>query len=417
VALSDAWRGLRIGVGLGQTEIRAVALHNDTEVWRDAQPVDAHSVDVALRALLDRAPAHRRRSLICAVGPHAAQLRRIDGVPRLDNARLMRSLISNNAAQYFTTCDGELITGSARWIAQEQAWIGAIHASVVADVANACHRAGLRLEGLLPVAACLRVPDDSDRLTWSDGQAAVELTYEAGVLIQARRVNFATVEGHTTSREGLLVGEALGFADALGAARFDARDPLLIHPHSTRQVRPVPRWRLTLAVSMAVAMILAALVAPGLHAVIQAMGYRVELASLREQRVTALSEERELAKARDGLQALSSFTTDAHSATLLLSELTALLPGDASLLSIRTDSTGGTILLLVAQSQKALAALDSLNGATGAEMVGAVTPEIAQGLKRERVTLRFRWAQDPDQQATVQAQQPHAETREATRVH
>jgi hypothetical protein len=422
--MRGAFPELIVGLGISTMSLRAVCVHAGRVTWaREIALDDELSIEEALDELLGSVPRQplTRVRVVAAVGPARSQLRHLRGLPPVESVTLLSALVRQDPTRFFLQNGVPVMTTDAEMLDDGTAWAGAIEKPVVDVIVNACRRQRWRAPLITPTAAVLPGVIDDERIEWLDGDVALMLTHENAELRDCRRearVTHDRADGMPLARllpaTPPFAGDAVRFADAIGAAMLGARSPLVHRSSSPGTSVVVPAWRFMLAAMCAIVAVTFAVAAPGVAAAREATRTRAELASIGTASAAAMSVERQLAGSVLLLAELSRFDRSSRSMTMTLASITRAVRPPTMLLSIHADSAGGT---LVALTPRAMTLLDMLAHApelSAPTIVGPVlpAPAVAQGPpsavapmagtpnanastsneRMEQVTVRFTWA-------------------------
>jgi hypothetical protein len=119
------------------------------------------------------------------------------------------------------------------------------------------------------------------------------------------------------------------------------------------------------------------------------------LAALGPTRRQVVADESDLARVSGALGEVAAFGSGRRSMTLLLADLAQALPIGSALVSVSTDSAGGTLVALAPRAALLIDKLEHVPAFGTLTIVGPVTREVAAAAEVERVTLRFRWTDAP----------------------
>lgn len=402
---------LRIGLGVSEDMVRAVAVRDGRVIWGAESSVESQPIDVAVAELLRAAPLRRwsRPRIVAAVGPARSQLRRISGLPRVTDPKALAQMIGESVGRFFLRNGVPLVTTGVRREGRNDGWSAAIEQPVVASLDSGCRARGLRLSAVVPTMAVLQHALEGESLLWRDGEVYARLTLVGNRLSALRRVN--TIAGDTDVGGGdpprsvaplnALGTESWRFADAYGAAVTSTTDDLAHRPARAPRARPVPAWRLWLAGAAFVLALAAALLVPTLVRRRASARATAELSRLAKQRGAAVAAESDLAHLSAALDEVAAFERDRRSTTRFLGAVAHALPAGAALVTLRTDSTGGLLVALTPRAALLIGKLEDVPNLSTPTIVGPVTREVAGGAEVERVTIRFRWADLPVSQPTA----------------
>lgn len=419
-ALGAGFSGERVGLAVEPDRLRAVSVRRGRIVWAiegDIEP--GEPIERALASLMESVPRPRawpRPAVVAALSPTLVQTRLAEGLPALDDARLLGRVVQESTARFFLRNGVPLITASARAESSGQAWTAAYDPPTIRALDDACRAVGMHLLAVVPSVAILHRAFLDDTVEWNDGQTRAIVSFHSGRMSRVTRMPGRLREpsrssngahAHIVESSRSLPSpatvpalEALGtdawrFADAYAAAVTPPDEPLGIRTRAgggqALDERALPSWRLPVAIAVWVLALSAALLAPAFAARNAARQATTRLATLAVQRQSAVRAEQELARVSAALAEIAAFDAGRRSSLTLLREITKALPEDAALAAFRTDSFGGTIVALARRGAAIPAALEGVAGIESLELLGPVTKE-AQGAREvERVTVRFRF--------------------------
>lgn len=413
----------RLGLGVSCDAVRGVLLSGKEVVWSHEvrfDPCEGHASvpPEALDALLAAVPSPRwvRPVVIAAIGPSMSQTRRLPGLPRLD-APLLSAIVREAPSRFFLRNGVPLVTGTVDGD-ESVTWGVAFDESVVRCIDDACRRRGLRLTAVLPSMHVLpRSTEPSPgemAIRWRDGASGADATYVAGRLTSLRRFEISAAEqasGATALSPGAVRPCGAGelewrFADAFGAAESYGDSRLAFRPGEKAGARPpVSNRRLMVAGVLCALGLIVAITASGLAAKAASTRALARIAHLSPDQRQALLDERELRASADTLRQLSEFARSRRSMSLSLASIAQALPEETSLLSLRLDTAGGTLVASAPRGSAFLEELSQVPELVEPTIVGPITPELsvpAFGIPsppagpprstRERATVRFRWS-------------------------
>jgi hypothetical protein len=267
---------------------------------------------------------------------------------------------------------------------------------MIEELAAVCRARNLYLDMLVPALAALPYASTATIIRWTEGDSNLEARYAStGQLESVRRLPLTDVEparlldvsGTADEKESLDTNPEL-WASALGAARIPRSEALAIRPTNSE---PVPRWRLGIAVTVLGIAITLAAARPMVAQHRAAQSAEAELRRLARERATAIVTDRELAITTRTLAEIAAFASSRRSVTLFLGKLTEALRDGVSLVSLRLDDSGGSLVALAPRAVDVVSQLGDVPDLVEPAIVGAVTPEAMNGERLERVTVRFRW--------------------------
>lgn len=341
----------RIGISIAPDVMRAVVVRGTGIVWSAEAPVrDPHALPTAIAALVASVPRTRwrRRDVTGALGPCAAQLKRISGLPANANDRALSDAVRLSASRFFLTNGSPLLTSSI--VRREgELWCAAAGEDVVTALADACRATRIPFRGCVPAAAAT-----------------------AGV---------TTVLGPDEAR----------FAEAYAAAVGGARSPFLIDPDAATRTKR-SRTRLGALLAACAGFVLSGtLLGPGVRAVVRERDARARLHSLSAQSAAPLAAMREFSAAAEVVRRVDTFASSRRSTVTLLGSLSQVLPESTAIISFHVDSVGGTLVALTPVGNTILPDISRATGVVSAEITGAVTRETVAGVPVQRVVTTFRF--------------------------
>lgn len=391
---------VRIGIGVAEGAIRAVAVRQGRVVWK-AELSSREPLELVVGELLAnmRLRLWTRPTVIAAVGPAHAQLRKLTGLPPVSDRAALAQVVAESAGRFFLRNGVPLVTSGVRREGASEGWSAALEQPVVAALETACRACRLRLMAVYPTMAVLPSVLRGDSLSWRDGEIQAQVECEGGRLRSARRAyaiaNERCVEVEPAAPVAAL--SALGadgwrFADAYGAAIASASDPLAHRPARSSRGVSTPRWRFYLAGAVLVASIGALAGVPALLDERSATRDARALAQLAKRRSAAMSAESDLMRVSSALNEVAAFNLDRRSMSLFIRDISRLMPVGSAIVALHADSVGGTLVALAPRAAVLIAKLEDIPGLSAPTIVGPVTREVAAGAEVERVTLRFRWS-------------------------
>lgn len=388
-----------VGLALGFDSARAVAVRGGKIIWVGETVLDApESMARGIADLLSGVPRGSvgRPRVSAVIGPAFAQTRIIGGLPPLEDTRLLSRIVREGTSRFFLKNGTPLLTGLVQGIEPGRVWASAFDGPVVDAVLEGCAAARCHVVGVAPTVAVLGVALKGDCILWTDGPVGAEIELAHGKLVAVRRTAGSFIESPAELQpceELAILGDgAWRFADAYGAAVCASNPPLAIRPgRAGGDPTAAPRWRITLAGSVAGLAIIAALVGPGWMALRTAREAQARLGELAEVRNAAAIAEDQLRRFSLVLDEVAAFDEGRRSITLLLAEISSALPKGNALVTFRVDSTGGTVIALALEPASVMAAVESVPGIASPQIIGPVTRELVGDRELERMTIRFLW--------------------------
>jgi hypothetical protein len=345
-----------------------------------------------------------RPAVAAAIGPAAAQTRRLSQLPPTSDARMLSALVRESAGRFFLKNGIPLVTTHARAVGVGEAWVAAFEEPVVTAVELACRRRKVRLTAVFPAVVVIAHALDGASIQWRDGDVLAEAAYDDdGQLSTTRRLPLAALGGAASDGahappvpELARLGEdAWRFADAFGAALAPMSEPIAYRVGAGSARAAVPRRRLVVAALACALAIATALLTPGVVATRTASRAARRLTELSEERRAAAATDRALLETTSALSAIAALDRDRRSITLFLASMTRALPATTTLTSLRVDSVGGELVAHAPRGAAVVTQLEALPEIAGSALVGPVTPDVTETRRLERVTVRFQWRSRP----------------------
>jgi hypothetical protein len=388
-----------IGLALASDELRAVLVRDDIVRWAArAGRDDERELAAQIAALLAQAPAPRwpRPRVVASIGPAASQVRRLTGLPPIGDPAQLARLVRESAGRFFLRNGIALETTAVRPVEPGIAWAAALEQTEVTAVEVACRMAAFPLRAIVPAVVALGAAIADGELAWHDGRVRAELAVRASELVSARRVPAPGEAPDSSAASAIAALAPLGeerwrFADAYGATRVRAAEPLALRS-SAQTAATTSRRRIILAAVAAGTAAVVAIVAPVLTTWAMRVRATHQLALVAPSLRGALTTEHDLDRLTSALHEVARFERERRPPTTILAHLTHALPPGASLVAIRADSAEGTLVLLAPRAAAAMAALDTVPDLVAPETIGPITKEVVGTRELERATVRFRLA-------------------------
>lgn len=391
---------VRIGLAVAIDSVRMVAVRDEHILWAGESPVDVTTpLERAVEKLLAeiRLPRWPRPRVVAAIGPAQAQVKRLTGLPPVSDARVVARLVQESPGRFFLRNGIPLATTGVRVLGAGEAWGGALEDPVVRTIADICRRGRFSLRAIVPTVFVLGNSLEDARVVWRDGDVAAELSLSGRTLDGIRRLPIGSESGDValTPRPPLraLGDEAWRFADAYAAALTADDEPVAVRPGrgDAHGAERAARWRLLAAAAALGTAALAALMMPGLVATRIARDAERELRALVPARAVAVRAEGDLRRVTAALEETRVFERSRRPALVFLAALADALPPTAQLVTVRLDSTGGSLVALAPRAGDALSGIERMADVAAPEIVGPVTREYVGPREKERVTIKFRW--------------------------
>jgi hypothetical protein len=392
----------RLGIEVGSRAVRAVLVVRGRIVRvATVRLQDAESLNATLLNVFDSTcrGLWPRPRVFVAVGPSLSQLRRLVNLPAVRSARALREVVRSSAGRFFLKNGVPLLTSSVRREDGAGGWAAALDEPSVRAVAEACRSRRLRLEVAAPTVVGLQHALAGAWLVTEDGGVWVEAHVGSdGTLRDVRRATARSDDGARGVAMPIgalrsLGAGALEYAGAYGATAIERSEPLALHARELRQWREatVPLWRMLVAAVVLLAAVSLALTLPPLRASRVAAHAAARLTKINQPYRAAHWTDAELERTTTALEEIDAFERDRRSLIGFLSELTAGLPNDAWLQSLRLDQHGGTVIALAPRAASALAGVAEVKAIAAPVIVGDVSSEQRGPDRIERITIRFRW--------------------------
>lgn len=391
---------MRIGVGLSADAVRAVACRGGRVVWAAEAPLTAEDpLTDLLAALLTKAPLPRwpRPTVGAAIGPHAAQVKLVDGLPETADPDLLATVIKGAVGSFFLKNGVPLLATGTRVVGAGAAWAAVLDRPGVIAVRDACRARGWRLTSVVPTAVVLPRAIQDERFTWKDGAVVLEIARRGPALeaLRTRPVGDGEAEALPPNPVAVLAGlgeHAWRYADAYGAAVCDPAEPLGLDPSSELET-PAERRRPYRAPAVLALVATAALLLSPLAGSWAAWRARTSLPNVRPGQWqvirTALGQ---LDRVSAILGEVRSFAAHRSDVMTLLDGITRVLPTGAVVSELDVEDDQVQVTVLGADAAGVLAGLGRVRGATAVELSGPVSQELTQGGALQRTTVRFRIA-------------------------
>src|SRR6185437_6791401 len=178
-----------LGLGVATDHVSVVYAQGTAILWAETRPrMPDEPLAETLRAVLDTVPAarphgalHRQRGLpprrwtawhrdplTVALGPAAVQVKRLTGLPPLDDPGALTALVRENVQRFFLRNGVPLVTSSVRVASPGVAWAAAFEAPAVEELARACAAAGLGRIRIVPTVVALPRILTGNCARWTD---------------------------------------------------------------------------------------------------------------------------------------------------------------------------------------------------------------------------------------------------------
>jgi hypothetical protein len=386
-----------VGLGIAIDAVRAVGVEGVTPRWMlEVERGESEPLGDVLAVLFQRAPLPRwpRPRIVVAIGPAAAQVKRIAGLPPISDPAALAALVRECAGRFFLQNGTPLVATGVRLVEPGVAWAAAFEAPIIAAVEQACRAARVRVQAVVPSVVALHHAVEDERIVWHDGPVCAEISWANGALATARRLpadDRAVSSSITPVPRLATLGErSIRFADAYGAACIDREEALVLRGSAAAPVRAPSRTRLAVAATALGFTCAAALIGPDLAKVVALRRVTARLAALDASAREVREAERELMRMTTALGEVAAFSASRRSATLFLRDLSRALPAGSALVALQLDTAGGTLVAIAPRAVAVVHALEQVPAIASPEIVGPVTREVIGGRGLERITVRFR---------------------------
>ena len=392
----------RLGISISENDICVMVVRQQAVLYAAAERIEsAMSISDSLHRLLAD-PAlhcHGATTVRAAVGFGWSQVKRLKGLPHSDDRELIRRVVSRADGRFFRRNSVPLAIANVRLLATGEALVGAIDQHVIDVLLESCSAAGLVLEAVLPYAAALGFAIRQSCVQASDGPIAAEMHYDdAGRLCDLRSGVAITMGAPPAIEDGCLAeplkrlgSEAPRFAAAFGATMMSGADDLALE---TRRLRQNPRVSNRRVAAGAIAMAIAAgtwYLAPIIASKGTADRTRFVDSAMARRYGGVRRASDSLRQITAQLHELAVFSEHRRSMTLFLASLTESLPDSVQVVSLKTDSIGGTLTILSPLSASAVADVAAMPGVDGVSLGGPVISESTGSGERQRAVIVFRW--------------------------
>lgn len=387
----------RFGLALAHDSVRAVAVRGKHVVWAAEAPrEEGQELQATIASLLEAAPSSswRRPVLSAAVGPHASQVKLLNGIPEVTDPAMLAAIVRESVGTFFLKADSPLLTTGARPIGSRSALAAAIELDSVAAIRDACRSARWRLGCIAPTAVVLPMALETELIVWRDGSIVLEIGSSGQALESVRTrpfdaLNPPAVQDVPAPGLAALGDKAAGFADAYGAAVLDLRETLALDPETAGWWTEGDRRRRTRVLATVAGLgVVCLLLSPlGATWARHRADARADAVRPGQWKVIASSLE-QLRRVTASLEDLRRFTAARSSATRTLGALTGALPDGNILLDLEIAGDRMQMVALSLNPVELLSAVRALPESRSAEFTGALSRQAAGGGDFQRVTIR-----------------------------
>jgi len=394
---------MRIGLAVGRGAVRAVAIRGQRIVWAGEMPLaSVADFEDTLGVLLATAPRARwlRPVVHAAIGPHAAQVKRVTGLPEVADGDALAAIVREAAGTYFLKNGVQLLTTRVRLTEGGTAIAAAVDRPYVDAIRAACRTRRWRTGLIAPTAIALTHALQDAAFVWNDGALTIEVSRNVSGSLETVRTRPARPEDAAATSFApvpclaALGDEARRFADAFGATALQRHEPLAVHSEGRESHTFVlPRRSLIVASAIVATGVVTAGLSP-LAAKWAGQRALAHVHQLRPGRLQVISTSlTQLDRVSAILGQARSFADDRTSVSALLGELARLLPEHSAVLAFEwtgAEARGrGEITVVTANPTAVLSAVRRLPGVASVELVGGVSRQSIAGQDLQRVTIRF----------------------------
>lgn len=387
----------RIGLAVGRESVRAVMMRRHRVVWTAELPYASLSeLEATAGALLASAPPQRfRRPVIhVALGPHAAQTKRLVGLPEQADSDALAAVVREAIGTYFLKNGVPLLTTRVQPVAPGIAIAAAIDRPYIDALRAAGKVHGWRIGAVAPTAVALTHAIQESQFQWTDGPLTIEVSRSpAGTLDDVRTRPARGGPNNAAPSPVIPLAElganALPFADAFGAAALDVREPLVIDPESSERARV---WQRSTVIRLGLILLLGVVIAGLSPFGAQWAGTRARtrVSQVRPGRWQVVSTSLgQIDRVSAILRQAHRFVDSRTSLSTLLGELGRSLPDQTAVLEFDWRNTQGDIMVVTPNPSAVLAVVRRLPGVTVVELRGSVGRQVVAGQDLQRVTIHF----------------------------
>jgi len=388
----------RIGVGIGYDAVRAVVLRGEEILWAGEVGRDSETeLSDVIVTLLSDAPLPRRSrpALAAAIGPHACQLKLVEGLPPVEDADVLAAIVHERPSAFFLQNGSPLRTTGMRVVRAGSGWIAAIEEPYVEGVRLACAALRVKLAMVAPAAVVLPFAVSSKEFFRADGPVTLLIRLTETALASVRRLP-SPPESSTHSADPVPALNPLGeraerFADAYGAAIAPLGDLLTLGPAGdVPWSRRRFRTRCLPPALVAGAAMAAMLISPVMPLVVA----RTAESSLRtlhasEEWRLASTVHAELQRVTSVLTEIDRFAGARAHHTRLLAELARALPDSTAIEQFAARDGEVKLVAVAPKASSVVAALRTVPGLASLAVVGDVTRAFRGGAELDRITVTF----------------------------
>jgi Tfp pilus assembly protein PilN len=355
--------------------------------------VDQAVGDVLSSMLTTATSRVRGRRAIAIVGPARSQLRRLSGLPSIDDASMLARIVTQNPRRFFLGASAVLATTDVHGGGDGGHWCAAFDRALIDELVAGGRAARVTIAAVLPIAALAGQHTGDGEVRYADPPESVT------VRVVGRR----------------LVHVVRGRAAASDCDNEDAQKKFELHAIRRATIRTPIAWRsapsgLLATQGRRVAALAACALLLATSVPLATTAGAVRAGDVAARRLAALGDTpHRITEATSALQQVTiaidqieRFASARRPATNLLRDIAQALPESTAITSLRVDSLGVTLTILAPHVADAVPALAGVSGALSPRLTGSATRETDNGAQLERATLRFRFAgTQARRQATV----------------
>jgi len=317
------------------------------------------------------------RRITVVLGPAWAQVRVLEGLPPLDDARRIESLVQLNHDAFFPRRGAG--APAIRVARRDNVTIGVAydHGALAAAV-NGLRHGGCRVAYVLPTPCALPAVVRNGEIDWCDADDQFRLAYNDGFLTSISRST-----GDAIPNE---------YDDAVAAALLDRHRRVPLAWRSEPTAAAARRRRIAeIAASAATCVLSLALAASasGLRARHDIGANARALAVLQAPSVAASRMVADLRHARIIDDRAARFAAERGRVTLILADLARALPESTAIVMMRLDSLGGSFTIVGRGVTSVLPAISRVPNIADPRLVGSITRE-SGAAQLGRAAFRFR---------------------------
>jgi hypothetical protein len=352
----------------------------------DEAPLHQQLKEVLLEMPRDRMV---RPSAFVAFGPSLAQLKPLSNLPQTSDARVIAGIVRESPHVFFAGSAGRMVSGGVWRSPAGVWWASTMDSATITQVLAACTDARVRVRGFVPSAAVLSHSIRASSFVWHDGDVAVRVSTDNGILTEAVRLR-AHDEAPPIDVVAALAehGEPASIADSWGAACTSPDScPVLVPGQGQAggtSMLVVRSGAAALLVALSTAFVL-----PVTTASIPARRLDEKLAAWRDRADEAEALDLQVRRVSDVLRQAGEFDDRRFSMAALLDNIGTAIT-DRGVLESASIATGEPLVLTIVSDDMPaiLAALAGVQGVTGVATAGSVERHMSEQGPAQRATVR-----------------------------